>query len=299
MTLPSENAPNAKSRNMKLIMIGLPILALVGIAGIYAMSASPEPDPPATQQPTDERVQESRSIQMKDANIMNENGQKRTMDAIDGEENTQRPAKCNLLCDHTGYEPAWVTEGMGKFRATSICINIMDAGKYEILDWDWCGELGGYMLDLGTSSTGTDRSQVGAGCNLFCDHTGYEPDWVTKSMGQNRVLGICENKIHTDTYENPDWNWCGEFMDYLLDNPYAAAPQLPAEISPSPPGTTCNLFCDYTGYEPDWVTEGMGKFRATSICINIMDSGTYEIQDWNWCGELGGYMLDLGVAGRH
>ncbi len=48
-------------------MAGLLVLVLVGIAGIYAMSASSEPDAVATQQPADEQVQELESKHTEEA----------------------------------------------------------------------------------------------------------------------------------------------------------------------------------------------------------------------------------------
>ncbi len=55
----------------------------------------------------------------------------------------------------------------------------------------------------------------------------------------------------------------------------------------------CDLFCDYTGYEPDWVTDKIGQNRAMSICLNIgNDYDNLGSKDWNWCNELSGHIMD-------
>lgn len=54
---------------------------------------------------------------------------------------------------------------------------------------------------------------------------------------------------------------------------------------------SCVLFCDSTGYEPQWA-KNMGKWQAHSKCmtlIGVEDPGT---RDFNWCDEYFGYMLD-------
>ncbi len=138
-------------------------------------------------------------------------------------------ASCNMFCDHTGYEPAWVTENMWKNRALGICEHSMDADEHGSMDWNWCNEFVGHMEDnlnvQAKTNIPTEADVFGliGTCNLFCDHTGYEPIWVTKNMGQNRALSICENNMYIDERGSKDWNWCNGFLDHLADELNAPA----------------------------------------------------------------------------
>ncbi len=428
MALPSENASNTKSRNMKLVMVGLTVLVLVGVASIYAMSVSPGLDTIATQQPTDEQVGESGSTKMEkteqhtelfvkakrtleyteifletqlqscnDLNsgwresvtkfqkseityeeflenilelnsraqqytddmepdaevwlqmmqesydaiylsdtkgsfgiqegvfsdseedilteytdaqeymiadlgicartmakyddiatgIINENEQKHTLGSIDVGENTQQPAGCNLYCDRTGHEPAWVMEGMRQYGALDVCINLMSARAYGSPNWNWCNEFSAYVMENPDTSMGTDPPPGKTGCYLFCDHEGYEPAWVTEGMGQGRARGICTNERNIDWYGNRDLSWCGELYKYMTDGLDA-----PAGTDTPPAKTICNLFCDHTGHEPAWVTEDMEQGRALDMCKYTIGAVSHGATDWSWCNEVFGYLID-------
>lgn len=56
------------------------------------------------------------------------------------------------------------------------------------------------------------------------------------------------------------------------------------------PKQTCSLFCDSTGYEPQWA-KGMGEFQAQMKCLQSI-SDAYGTPDSNWCVEFSGYTLD-------
>lgn len=54
-----------------------------------------------------------------------------------------------------------------------------------------------------------------ASCVLFCDSSGYEPQWA-KSMGENQAISKCTTLVANE-YGTPDSNWCIEFSGYVLD----------------------------------------------------------------------------------
>ena len=60
--------------------------------------------------------------------------------------------------------------------------------------------------------------------------------------------------------------------------------------------SSCALFCDSTGYEPQWA-KTMGEWQASSKCMSIMDFENYGTRDYDWCTELNGYMLDKMMGG--
>ncbi len=190
---------------------------------------------------------------------------------------SMEPSKCEVFCDGRAYEPDWVTEGMDPNGILSMCQKITSepAGDKTmgLADLSWCGQFIGHVVDGLNSIEFTDNVaamdvasvQPDAGCSLFCDHTGYEPDWVTGNMGKFRAWGICMDTVYGDRYGSSDLDWCVEFQYNLFDN-----------LIESQPDTACNLFCDYTGYEPDWVTEGMRENEASITCVNAGDITVHE-----------------------
>ena len=56
--------------------------------------------------------------------------------------------------------------------------------------------------------------------------------------------------------------------------------------------TSCAMFCDSTGYEPQW-TKIMSEMQATSKCGTVFsDLGNIGTRDYDWCSEFLGYQLD-------
>ena len=51
-------------------------------------------------------------------------------------------------------------------------------------------------------------------CHLFCDSTGYEPQWVNTAVNVEDVLTTCVYDIPLDN--SNDSLWCDEFYEYAL-----------------------------------------------------------------------------------
>ena len=129
-------------------------------------------------------------------------------------------------------------------------------------------------------------------CSLFCDSNNYEPVW-TKSMGKYQAMSKCQS-IVIDAYQSKDGKWCIELLGKIIDDQHDD--KNPVDSNRIGSNNQCSLFCDSSGYQPDWVGS-MGKWQASSKCGSIMVSFDSHIdymksKDGIWCDELEGKLFD-------
>lgn len=81
-------------------------------------------------------------------------------------------------------------------------------------------------------------------------------------------------------------------QDYVYERVYEP-PAVAEQPPPLPPQATqnCSLFCDSTGYEPQWA-KSMGTWQAQSKCMTLVDLENLGTADDDWCTEFGGYLMD-------
>ena len=229
----------------------------------------------------------------------------------DNVKHTTNSNQCSLFCDSSGYQPNWVGS-MGQWQALSKCESILVSANdyFEYLqskDEIWCEELTGWQMDhmfddlddvLDDNVKHTTNSNQ---CSLFCDSSGYQPNWVS-SMGQWQALSKCESILvsandYFEYLQSKDGIWCEELTGWQMDHMFDDLDDvLDDNVKHTTNSNQCSLFCDSSGYQPNWVSS-MGQWQALSKCESILVSANdyfeyLQSKDGIWCEELTGWQMD-------